>query len=260
MIDCFVDYFHKLFSTSNPVFGGVIESMQRVVTDEMNSKLLKNVSPEEVKEAVFQMGPWKAPGPDGYPAMFYQAYWGIVGEKVINAVQHFFISGCMDPKINVTHIVLVPKSSNPKKVSDFRPISLCNVLYKVISRIIVNRLKGLMPMLISENQSAFIKGRMITDNILLAYETVHAMKHRQGAKGAIAVKLDMSKAYDRIEWSFIEAVLEKMGFAGGWIRLIMQCISTPSYSILLNGEAKDRIIPSRGIRQGDPLSPYLFII
>lgn len=183
-----------------------------------------------------------------------------MGEKVTQAAMHFFESGCMDSKLNFTHIVLIPKIANPKKVSDYRPISLCNVLYKVISRILVNRLKHLMLLIISGNQSAFIKGRLITDNILIAYESLHAMRHLKSKRGLIAVKFDMSKAYDRLEWDFIRCVLLRMGFASQWVDFIMACVTMASYAVVINGEPKGAITPSRGIRQGDPLLPYLFII
>ena len=134
------------------------------------------------------------------------------------------------------------------QVIKFRPISLCNVIYKLISKVLVNRLKSLLPSIVSENQSAFQARRVITDNILMAFETLHYMKTQQnGSTGFMALKLDISKAYDRVEWSFLECLLRKLGFHNRWVDLMMECITTVSYSILINGETSQTIYPSRGL-------------
>ena len=143
------------------------------------------------------MGPTKAPGPDGMNALFYQKFWHIVGNDVTTAVLDYLNNGNMLPDINYTHIVLIPKIKSPEKMTDFRPISLCNVIYKIISKVIANRLKLILPQLISPTQSAFIPSRLITDNVLVAYETLHSMHCRKkGRKGSLALKLDISKTYD----------------------------------------------------------------
>jgi hypothetical protein len=167
----------------------------------------------------------------------------------------------LDAFVNVTFIALVPKKKNSSKVSDYRPISLCNVVYKIIAKVLANRLKYVLPHIISQNQSAFIPGRLISDNILAAYETLHTMHTRMWGKvGYMAVKLDMSKAYDRVEWSFLEGILEKMGFTRKWNNWILVCIFSVSYSVIVNRSPRGNIKPSRGLRQGDPLSAYLFIL
>lgn len=173
----------------------------------------------------------------------------------------FLESGQMVPRINATNTVLIPKVKSPEKMLDFRPISFCNVIYKIISKVLVNRLKLILPQIILPTQSVFIPGRLITDNILLACETLHTMHCRKkGKNGSLALKLDVSKAYDWVEWDFLRGIMTKLGFPGHWIRLVMACVSSPSFSILINGKPFENITPSRGLRQGDILSPYLILL
>lgn len=144
---------------------------------------------------------------------------------------------------------------------DLRPIALCNVLYKIIAKVLANRLKSVLPNLISECQAAFLQGRSIHDNIVAAFELIHAMKRNtKKKKGNVALKIDISKAFDRLRWDFVQAMLERMGFGVRFVGWIMHCITTVKYHICLNGELFGPITPGRGLRQGDPLSPYLFIL
>lgn len=152
-------------------------------------------------------------------------------------------------EINKTNITLVPKEKQPTKMTEFKPISLSNVAYKLIAKVLANRLKVILLQIITKNQSAFLSKRLITDNVLVAFELMHYLNNkREGKEGFISIKLDMGKAFDRVEWGFVKAIMEKLGFHIKLINIVMHCITTVSYSILINGVAHGYIIPTRGLR------------
>ena len=207
------------------------------------------------------MFPTKALGPDGFPTHFYQRHWDICGEEVTRAVLSIVRGEESAECVNDTVLVLIPKVLNPTHLAQFRPISLCNVIYKIASKVVANRLKQILPDIISHEQSAFVPGRLITDNIICAYECLHFMKRNKSKSNSYcALKLDMMKAYDRLEWDYLQAMMEKLGFAQPWVDTVMSMVRSVSFSVMFNGEKLEQFIPSRGIRQGDPISPYLFLI
>ncbi|KAK1662152.1 hypothetical protein QYE76_050311 [Lolium multiflorum] len=178
------------------------------------------------------------------------------------SVKHlsFFKTGIMPEGVNNSTIVLIPKTKNPSELKDFRPISLCNVLYKIIAKCIINRLRPCLSDIVSPEQSAFIKGRQIADNALVAFECFHTIQHSRDKKGTFcAYKLDLSKAYDRVDWTFLEAALVKLGFDNHWITRVMACVKSVRYSLRMNEVLQQTFSPSRGLRQGDPLSSFLFL-
>ena len=225
-----------------------------------NNFLCQIPNPFEIKEAMFGMQNLKSPGPDGLPPLFYKQYWPIVGSSVIKAVQNFFISGQMLSEVNQSLIVLIPKVQSPTNVNHFLPISLCNTVYKIISKILVSRLRLLLSNLISPCQSTFVPDRWIAENQLVVHELLHSFKKRKVKGGFVAMKVDLQKAYDRVNWDFLKAVLLKFGFSRIFVNWILQCVSSVSFSILVNGGKSKLFWPSRGLRQRDPLSPYLFIL
>ena len=180
----------------------------------MNNELLRPFQALEVHEALNQMESSSAPSPDGLPPMFYKQYWSKVGTKVSTSVLSILNLGILPPDLNHIFITLIPKIKSPRNVTDFHPISLINVLYKLITKVLANCVKKFLPQLISETQSAFLSDTLIIDNILIAHETLHYLKvRRQGKMGLMVLKLDMSKAYDWVEWEYLEKIISKMGFS-----------------------------------------------
>ena len=178
-----VNYFKNLFSTSHSTcILEVLETIPNKINDDMNQRLIQEFTREEVETALNQMHPTKVPGPVGMSATFFQNYWGIVGNDVTCMVLNVLNNNMSMTEINRTNITLVPKTKNPTNMTEFKPISLCNVVYKLISKVLANRLKIILPHIISENQSAFLTGRLITDNVLLAFELMHYLKHKKDGK------------------------------------------------------------------------------
>ncbi|KAL0302800.1 UNVERIFIED_CONTAM: hypothetical protein Sangu_3078000 [Sesamum angustifolium] len=259
----FISYFQNLLggSTTHRLLdlGFLRPALKHTITTAEASLLVAPVTESEVKEAFFDIDVESAPGPDGFTSAFYRVAWPIVGRSMFESVGEFFRTGKLLKQINTTLLALIPKVNMPTYVSDYRPISCCNVLYKAITKIIVKRLQRVLPLLITYSQNAFVPGRSISDNILLAQELL-AGYNQTRLPERCTLKVDIQKAYDSVEWDFMVEVLKLFNFPHQFIALIEQCISTATFSVSLNGSIHGFFKGGRGLRQGDPMSPYLFVL
>ncbi|KAL0438805.1 UNVERIFIED_CONTAM: hypothetical protein Slati_2363500 [Sesamum latifolium] len=246
------DYFRGIFTSTTPtpsVIDECLTCLSPIVSDEVNDALLHPYTTDEVRRTLNQMHPLKSPVPDGMCPGCFQRFWSFVGSDTTSCVLHFLNERSLHPCLNTTNIVLLPKSANPKTILDFRPISLCNIVYKITSKAIANPLKPILYDIISPAQSPFISGCLITDNVLIAHEINHFLANKYWGKTChVSLKLDISKAYDRVERSFLERVLYRLGYHDKRVRLIMTCASTISCSFLLNGVRFGSLHPERGIQ------------
>lgn len=224
--DLFLQHFWDIYRSSNPELTiGIEEVIHPSISVVKNETLYTIPSADEIHQAVVSIGATKAPGPDGMTIHFYQLYWPTIWLDVINMVQAFFRSRALSNELNQTFITLIPKNATLMLVSHFQPISLCNVAYKIISKLMTWRSKLVMHELISVFQAAFVPGRSTQENLIIAQEILHSIKFKQGRKGLTAIKLNMEKAYDRLEWKFILHILKCFGFAPHWIRMSKSMIS-----------------------------------
>lgn len=193
-------YFVDLFKASNRDRKLMEAEVVKQVTVEENEELLQYITAEEVKEAVFAMHPDKACGPDGLNPSFFQVFWDIVERDVVHFCRNFMQTGELLAGVNAALVFLILKVKEPKAMGDLRPISLCNVLVRILSKVFANRLKKCLGSIISDMQSAFLEGRLLTDNALIAFKLNHFMRRKtQGLKGVAGLKIDISKTYDRLE-------------------------------------------------------------
>ena len=231
---------------------------KRISADHFN--LMDNIPTyAEIKDTLFNIHSNKAPGPDGFNAFFFKETWNITGDLVCNAVREFFSTGELLKDFNTTLIAMIPKVPNPSRMEEFRPISCCNTIYKCISKLIAKRIQMVLPSIVDNAQSAFIKGRKISDNVLLAQDLLRDY-HKVGGCPRVAAKVDIMKAYDSVSWEFLIDLIDILGFPPNMQMWIKACVTTPRYSINFNGESIGYFEGAKGLRQGDPMSPYLFVL
>lgn len=243
--------------------GMSIEELQDLITYRYSkidqAQLVATVSEEEITKVLFSMPADKSPGPDGFTSEFFKSAWSIVGKDFMAAIQSFFMKGFLPTGMNSTILTLIPKKEAAKEMKDYRPISCCNVLYKVISKILANRIKNLLPKFFVWNQTAFLKNRLLMENLLLATELVKDY-YKDFISSRCAMKIDISKVFDSVQWDFLLNTLAAINLPEEFIHLIKLCVSTASFSVPVNGELAWYFKSERGLRQGCSLSSYLFVI
>jgi hypothetical protein len=212
----------------------------------------------EVDQAIQELPTGKALGLDGFTIDFFHSCWSMLREEVWQLMEESRSSRKFLPTLNATFLTLIPKEERFTNLRNFRPITLCNVIYKIISKVISLRLKHILPFIISKEQSGYVEGRQIMDSVILVHEIIHSLKSTRTP--GMLLKLDLSKYFDKLSWQYMKALLLAFGFNRDWVSWIMNLISSTFFSILVNGVPSQPLSPSIGIRHGYPLSPFLFVI
>ncbi|GKA23884.1 RNA-directed DNA polymerase, eukaryota, reverse transcriptase zinc-binding domain protein [Tanacetum coccineum] len=221
-------------------------------------ELERDVSKEEIKKAVWDCGTDKSPGSDGFSFGFYRHFWKLIKNDMFEAVQQFFTNGEIPKGCNSSFIALIPKIPDANLVKDFRPITLIGSMYKIITKILANRLVGVLGDIVDEVQSAFIADRQILDGPFILNEVLQWCKLKK--KQSLIFKVDFEKAYDSVRWDFLDDVLKKFGFGDKWCNWIQSCLRSSRGSIIINGSPTEEFQFFKGLKQGDPLSPFLFLL
>lgn len=252
------NYFSNHFQARNVERPGVENLDFRKLSFAEAGILTKPFCLEEVKQAVWECDSYKSPGPDGVSFGFVKEFWSLLKDDLLRFMVEFHRNGKLSKGLNSTFIALIPKVNSPQRLNDFRPISLVGILYKILAKVLANRLRSVIGSVVSEAQSAFVKGKQILDGILIANEAVDEASRLK--KELLLFKVDFEKAYDSVDLRYLDSVMANMNFPKLWRKWIFECVGTAKASVLVNGSPTDEFPLERGLRQGDPLSPFLFLI
>ncbi|GJW53405.1 aspartic peptidase [Tanacetum coccineum] len=247
--EVFVSHYEQFLGTSIECNELNVEGLfSKSISATTSSNMVCGITNDEIKAAMLDIGDDKAPGPDGYTSTIFKKGWSVVGHDVCNAVWDFFLNGCILKEINHTFLALIPKVSTLLKINDYRPISCCNVIYKCISKILSNRIIEGIKEVVSDNQATFVPGRRISDIILITQELMHSY-HRNRSPPRCAFNVDIQKAYDTVDWRFLETVLVRFGFHCTMVKWIMACVTSTSFHLNINSNIHGFFKGKRGLRQ-----------
>jgi hypothetical protein len=253
-----VDYFAHHFTSdkwNRPTLDGLLFP---TLSAEDNSNLTRPFQMEEIDKVVLESEGNKSPGPDGFNFVFVKAMWNLIKGEVRIMMDHFHGIGTLPKSFNSYFVALIPKINSPFSLSDFRLISLLGCLYKIVAKVWTGRLASVMDHLVAPTQSAFLKGRQLVDGVVVVNEVVDLAK--KIGQSCLIFKVDFEKAYDSVEWSFLDYMLGRFGFCAKWREWIRACVFSGNMSVLVNGSSSDEINIQRGLKQGDPLAPFLFLL
>jgi len=230
----------------------------KTLNGEENLGLIVGFTKKEIRDVVWQCEGAKSPGLEGFDFNFLKKCWEVIKVEIVEAVEQFHENGTIPKGCNASFVALVPKVRDPSRLEQYRPISLVGVVYKIIAKLLAKRLKKVLPSVVDESQSAFLKDRGILDSVLMANEVVKDIRRR--GRSGLCLKVDFEKAYNSVIWEFLYDMLQRMGFHHRWILWIQVCLGSASISVLVNGSPTEEFKPSRGLRQGDPLAPFLYLV